>query len=114
MKEDVANVTAFGCGRYTIVCGTPFTVKSQRWNCPIIIGKSSSSSIDDAANVRGSAVASSPDAIAQPLGISSVTSVGADSAPTTYMNECRSPMSPPVGERNGFHAERIGVVCGGR
>src|SRR5207253_10151638 len=114
MKEAVSNVTAFGCGRYTIVCGTPFTAKTQRWNCPIIIGESSSSSIDDTANVRGSAVGSSPDAIAQPLGRSSVTRVGAEAAPTTYMNEWRSPMSPPVGERNGFHAERIGAVGGGR
>src|SRR5437870_10941057 len=114
MKEKVSNAVAFGCGKYTTVCGTPFTAKSQCWNCPIIIGESSSSSIDDAANVRGSLVASSPDAIAQPLGISSVKSVGVDSAPTTYMNECRSPMSPPVGERNGLHAARVGAVCVGR
>src|SRR5207237_2729491 len=114
MKDKVSNAVAFGCGKYTTVCGTPFTAKSQCWNCPIIIGESSSSSIDDAANVRGSSVGSSPDAIAEPLGRSSVTRVGAEAAPTTYMNEWRSPMSPPVGERNGFHAELIGAVCGGR
>src|SRR2546430_11061722 len=114
MKEAVSNVATCGCGKYTTWCGTPLTVKFQRWICPIIIGESSSNSADEAANVRGSLVASSPDAIAQPLGISSVKRVGVDSAPTTYMNECRSPMSPPVGERNGFHAERVGVVCVGR
>src|SRR5947209_18518181 len=95
MKDKVSNAVAFGCGKYTTVCGTPFTAKSQCWNCPIIIGESSSSSIDDAANVRGSLVTSSPDAIAQPSGISSVTSVGVDSAPTTYINadRLRAPQS---------------------
>src|SRR6267142_1798589 len=78
------------------------------------MGESNSNSTDDAANVRGSLVGSSPDAISQPLGRSSVTHARADVAPTTYIKECRSPMRPPVGERNGFHAARVGVVWGGR
>src|SRR2546429_8224542 len=114
MKEAVSNVAAFGCGKYTTWCGTPLTVKFQRCNWPISIGESSSSSTDDAVNVFGSFVGSSPEAIAHPLGMSRVTRAGADAVPTTYMNEWRSPISPPVGERNGFHAERVGAVCGGR
>src|SRR6266545_3826278 len=114
MKEAVSNVTPFGCGKYTMWCGTPLTVKFQRCNWPTTRGESNSSSTDDAANVLGSFVGSSPDAIAQPFGRSRVTRAGTDAAPTTYTSECKSPMSPPVGERNGFHAERVGVVCVGR
>src|SRR5260221_12432236 len=79
-----------------------------------MIGESNNNSTDEAANVFGSSVGPSPDALAQPLGKSSVTRAGADVAPTTYMSECRSPTSPPVGARNGFHAARVGVLCGGR
>src|SRR6266404_876817 len=104
----VSNEGAFGCGQYTIVCGTPFTLKSQLRNCPTAIGESNNNSTDEAANTFGSLVGSSPEALAQPLGKSSVTRVGTAVAPTTYMNECRSPTSPPVADRNGFQAARAG------
>src|SRR5207302_11002150 len=113
MKEAVSNVAAFGCGKYTTWCGTPLMVKFHRCNWPIMMGESNSNSTELAANVFGSSVGASPDAIAQPFGRSTVRRAGTDSAPTTYISECRSPTSPPAGERNGFHAARVGVVCAG-
>src|ERR1044072_5364795 len=79
-----------------------------------MIGEFNNTSTDEAATVLGSFVDSRPDAIFQPVGRSRVTCAGADVWPTTYMNECRSPMSPPLGERNGLHAGRIVPVSPGR
>src|SRR4029079_16802084 len=88
--------------------------KFHCWNLPIAIGESSKSSTDEATNVFGSLVGSSPDATAQSFGMSSVTRARLDVAPTKYMNECRSPTRPTVSERNGLYADRKGDVSGGR
>src|SRR5215468_9701316 len=103
----VSNDAPFDCGKYTTRWGAPLTMKFHCWNLPIAIGESSKSSTDEAANVLGSLVGSSPDPMSQYFGMSSVTRARSDVAPTTYMSECRSPTSPPVSDRKGFHADRI-------
>ena len=75
-------------------------------SCPNSIGDSTSTYALGAKYVRGSDVGVSAVSTVHAGGIRSDTCTGASSAPTTYMNACGPPVSPPVGDRNGFQAAR--------